>query len=66
MMKIFKHEGKGHYIGSCVIVVANTIDEAKTLIRDELDAGGLPEEKLKIEEIKFKNLSVIHSINGDY
>lgn len=65
-MKVYKHEGSGHYIGSCVIVFSNSLEEAKQLIRQELDNGGLPDEELDITEFKSKNNTIIYSVNGDY
>ena len=65
-MKIFKHEGSGHYIGSVVVVVCETEEEAKETIREYLDESGLKDEILNISEFEIKNLSIIHAQNGDY
>jgi hypothetical protein len=64
-MKIYKHEGKGFYIGSCVIVVANTIEMAKILIENELFKMGLSDEKAEPIEIDIRD-NIIYSYNGDY
>lgn len=65
-MKIFKHEGSGHYIRSVVVVVCETEEEAKETIRGYLDESGLKDEILNISEFEIKNLSIIHAQNGDY
>ena len=64
-MKIYKHEGKGFYIGSCVIVVADTIEMAKILIENELFRMGLSDEKAEPIEIDIRD-NIIYSYNGDY
>ena len=33
-MKIYKHEGKGFYIGSCIIVIADSTEMATILIEN--------------------------------
>ncbi len=66
MKKLFIHHGKGHYIGSTVIVYADSIEKASTLIRTTLDEVGLREEPLNIREIKAKNNSLIYCHDGDY
>lgn len=65
-MKIYKHEGAGHYIGSCVIVVSDSEDSARKMIHKILDANGLNEELLCVSEIEIKNNLIIHIHNGDY
>lgn len=65
MKKFYKHEGKGFYIGSCVIARAENKLEAEKIIRKELDNLFLKDEELKIEEIKEIN-GIIYSNNGDY
>lgn len=64
-MKIYKHEGNGFYIGSCVIVVANTIEMAEILIENELFRMGLSDEKAEPIEIDIRD-NIIYSYNGDY
>jgi hypothetical protein len=64
-MKIYKHEGKGFYIGSCIIVVADTIEMAKILIENELFRMGLSDEKAEPIEIDIRD-NIIYSYNGDY
>jgi len=64
-MKIYKHEGKGFYIGSCIIVVADSIEHANVLIEDELFRMGLSNEKPDIVEIDIKD-GIVYSYNGDY
>ena len=65
-MKIYKHTGPGHYIGSCVIVVAKSEESATKLIRGILDNMGLSDEVLNIETFKIKDCAVIEECNGDY
>lgn len=62
-MKIFKHEGRGFWIGSCVIVLANDMGDARIKIRKILDAEGLTKEELDIEQV---DSDIIHVANGDY
>ena len=64
-MKIFKHEGPGFYIGSCVIVTAEDITAAEILIRKQLSSVHLADERLEIVEVDASN-GVIYSYNGDY
>lgn len=63
MKKIFKHIGRGYYVGSCIIVKCNDIEEAKIRIREILDSVGLKKEELDIEECKE---DIIHIHDGDY
>lgn len=64
-MKIYKHEGKGFYIGSCVIVIAETIDTARVLIENELFRIGLSNEKAEPIEVDITD-KIIYTHNGDY
>jgi CO/xanthine dehydrogenase Mo-binding subunit len=66
MKKIYIHSGKGYWLGSKVIVVASSKEEAETLISEVLISIGLNKEPLNIEEISIKNNSVIYADNGDY
>jgi len=66
-MKIYTHEGNGHYIGSAVVVIAGSKQTAELLIRDFLDSSGLSEEKLDIKtEDLPKAGKVIYAVDGDY
>jgi hypothetical protein len=65
-MKIYIHEGNGHYVGSCVIVVSDNLENAKGLIRQSLDGMGLSNEELSITEKEITNDSVVWKENGDY
>lgn len=65
-IKIYKHKGSGHYIGSCVIVAATTREQAEKLIRTYLDSTGLSNERLKIEEFEIESGKIYHSVDGDY
>ncbi|MBD2705516.1 hypothetical protein IC229_33200 [Spirosoma sp. BT702] len=66
--RLYVHEGKGHYIGSVVVVIAHSESEGWQLIRDYLDSNGLSE---PVNMTKTVNLTSIHSEliyaqNGDY
>lgn len=65
-MKIYKHTGNGHYIGSCIVVVAFNKELAEHKIKKLLVEGGLPNEGLNIEEFDFILGRVIVNDNGDY
>ena len=65
-MKIYKHEGNGHYVGSYIVVVAPNIERATELICHRLIQEGLPDEELNITEFKTNKEAVILSVNGDY
>lgn len=65
--KIYIHEGKGHYIGSTVIVIAESEEDACELIRMQLDEMGLHEEPIDIVEIKnIVTFSIVYSNDGSY
>lgn len=65
-MKIYKHEGPGHYIGSCIIVLANSYGEAIHMIKDELIKTGLPDDELNVESFEINQTKFIYKHNGDY
>ena len=65
-MKIYKHEGNGHYIGSVVIVAAENISDAKEVIEKYLIDNGLPDEELNIVEMPIVDCCIIYAQNGDY
>jgi hypothetical protein len=65
-MRIYIHEGKGHYIGSCVIVISDNLENAKTLIRQSLDDMGLSDEELSITEKELSNGIIVWKESGDY
>jgi hypothetical protein len=65
-MKIYIHEGKGHYIGSCVIVVSDNLENAKSLIRQSLDDMGLSDEELSITQKEISNGNIVWKESGDY
>jgi hypothetical protein len=64
--KLYIHEGKGHYIGSCVIVIAGSLMMAEKIIRQSLDDMGLSNEELNIIEKELISESVIYKLSGDY
>jgi hypothetical protein len=65
-MKIYIHEGKGFYIGSCVIVMTEDEETAINLILKELSNMGLEEDIniTSVKEVAFN--SIIYANNGDY
>lgn len=65
-MKIYIHEGKGHYVGSCVIVVSDNLENAEGLIRQSLDNMGLSDEELSITEKEISNGIIVWNESGDY
>ena len=65
-MKIYRHTGPGHYIGSCIVVVANCLNEAEAHISALLRKNGLKDEKLNIEELEIYAGKKVVEINGDY
>ena len=65
-MRIFIHKGNGHYIGSVVVVSAETITDAVEIIEKYLIDNGLSNEALNIEEIEINDASIIYAQNGDY
>ena len=65
-MKIYRHMGNGHWIGSVVAVVAIDRWSAEQQIRGILDEEGLEAEELNITEILIFPNTVIVVKNGDY
>lgn len=69
-MPIYKHLGTGHYIGSCIVIVANSKKDAENIIRKELDESGLKTEMLDITTYPIpkyrKRPLIIHSDSGNY
>ncbi len=64
-MDIWIHGGRGHYIGSAVIVRAPTLPVASELIRAQLDERGLADEPLNIRLVPADQ-AVIYVDDGDY
>lgn len=64
-MNIFVHQGKGHYIGSVAIVVADSEREAGEVVRSKLDEAGLKDEPLNIRSHVIAP-SLVYFDNGDY
>lgn len=64
-MKLYKHEGKGFYIGSCIIVMAESFEMATILIENELFDMGLSDEKVNVVELDIRD-GIVYSYNGDY
>jgi len=63
-MQIYKHQGKGHYTGSKIIVIAHDEKFAELIIRAELDSHGLKEEPLNIRHLPISSGLVICSDSG--
>lgn len=66
MLKIYRHEGSGHHIGSCIAVVADSQRDAEEHIQRLLIQEGLPDEGLSISELTIADGAEIVVINGDY
>lgn len=60
MSKIYKHQSQS--IGSLVVIVEQSLESAKKIIRELLDEMGLTNEELNIEEIEL-NKSLISENN---
>ena len=65
-MKIYIHEGNGHYVGSFVVVLAKNKSQAKKMIRSYLDNTGLLNEELDIKEFPVDKPEYILTVDGDY
>lgn len=65
-MKIYIHEGRGHYIGSAVVVIAENLSIAEELIREQLNNMGLDFEPLSISEEELVANKIVYSDSGDY
>jgi hypothetical protein len=65
-MRLYIHEGKGHYIGSCIIVVSDNLENANRLIRESLDRMGLSNEELCVIEKEVSNNTIVYEVSGDY
>jgi hypothetical protein len=68
---LFVYRGEGHYMGSCVIVCAETIQSACAMIRRELDARGLEHVSIGQKDSEVVRLNpkpgdVIYVDDGDY
>lgn len=69
IMKIYKWEGKGHYLGATVICIADCLKSAIEMIEKELIDNGLAlsgQESEEIEEIEINDCRLIYIDNGDY
>jgi len=67
-MRLFKHCGDGHHLGSVVIVWAGSKKTAEKMIRSELDSHGLSDEELNIEVLDelTRTPQLIYEDDGDY
>ena len=64
-MNIYIHEGPGHYVGSAIVVLAGSLEEAEKYICDYLYDNGLREEQLNIRATPLQP-GIIYAQNGDY
>ena len=65
-MKIYQHNGAGHYIGSMFTVIEQNSHDAELHISKLLLEHGLRDEKLNIKTIPLKQGTVITAVDGDY
>ena len=65
-LKFYLHEGPGHYVGSTIIVSAEHIDFASSMIRHILDSGGLSDEELNVRELFSTQPEALVTDLGDY
>jgi len=68
-MKVFKLEHRGHYLGGVIIVCCENIDDAKSIMVNQLYSAGVKDESFSIDDIVEINLSfeqIIYFDNGDY
>jgi len=65
-MKIYIHTGKGHYIGSVIIVASESYESALPLIKGRLSQMGLDEETPQIMEMEIEDGKIIYCQSGDY
>ena len=69
IMKIYKWQGSGHYLGATMIAMADCLKSAEEIIEKELLDCGLAkswEETRDIEEIEIDDCKLIWGDNGDY
>lgn len=60
-MRIFQHPQIENYIGTVVIVMAESVTEAHSMIRDELDNIGCRSTELDIIELESEKKCIIYS-----
>lgn len=65
-MRLYKHEGSGRYIGSCIVVVADSLGDAEIHIKALLIKNGLSGEVLQVVEMDIYSGLKVVEINGDY
>lgn len=64
-VRVYVHTGKGHWLGSVVVVLAHNLEHARRLVRKELDRVRLDSEELNIK-LHPKREHIIYIDNGDY
>jgi hypothetical protein len=65
-MKIYIHTGKGHYIGSVIIVASESYESAYNIIKIRLSQMGLESEDPQIVEMEIEDDKIIYCQSGDY
>jgi len=60
------HKGAGHYIGSLIIVSADSKETAEIIMREKLDSAGLKSEPLEVKPLEVKENFTLIFDNGDY
>ena len=65
-MKLWIHQGNGHYVGSICVVLADTKEDAEALVSAQLISSGLTNELPDVTEYKRKNNTVVYFDDGDY
>ena len=58
-MKLYIHEGLGHYVGSVVIVFSDNYETAYEIISKRLDDMGLNKENISIIEKEIINNEIV-------
>lgn len=69
IMKIYKWQGNGHYLGAVMIFLCDNLESAKEMIKTKLIDSGLSkswEEYQEIEVIELDDCKMIWGDNGDY
>lgn len=66
-LRLWVHEGVGHYVGSCYMCMAETEERATELIRAALDEAGLKAEQIKSLQWRRTDVEgVLYRNDGDY
>jgi hypothetical protein len=65
-LSIFVHEGPGHWIGSTVVCLARTEEDAATIVRNYLDSHGLTKEAVAVRAVSDYGPGIVYAQDGDY